>query len=113
MLQNKVADYLDVNRQHINILSIETDICGEDIIGWSADEEDAMEGEESETYRHIFYQYRKDVRHIDYEEPKCLVWRHIEGDERVFDEVMSIEEFEKLFESKKSNVCSMLWYESE
>ena len=113
MLQDKVADYLDVNRQHINILSIETEICGEDCIDWDEDEEDAAEGEEFETYRRILYQYREDIRNIDYKEPECIVWRHIEGENRLFDEVMSVEEFEKLFESKKHNVCSMMWYEGE
>ncbi len=111
MLQNKVADYLDVNREHINIVFLGTDIYGEDCIDWDADEDDAMEGMESETYYMFSYAYRKDKRFLDYEEPVDMVWRHIEGDERVFDEVMSEQEFEKLFEDKKHNVCSMLWYE--
>lgn len=111
MLQDKVADYLDVNREHIKIVLLGTDICGEDCIDWDADEDDAAEGIENETYYMFSYAYRKDKRTIDYEEPVDMVWRHIEGDDRVFDEVMTEQEFEKLFEDKKHNICSMLWYE--
>lgn len=113
MLQNEVADYLDVNRQHISIVFLGTEIIGEDCIDWDADPDDLMEGTESETYYQFAYAYKKDKRRCDYEEPVDMVWQHTNGVDRTFDRVMSNDEFEELFESKKHNICSMLWYEGE
>lgn len=114
-LQNKVADYLDVNRNHIKICMVDTEICGEDYIDWDADEDDAMEGFESETYYRFAYMYREDARHLDYGDLTTMIWKHIEGEGengRIWDEVMTEEEYEKLFEDKKSNPISM-WYEEK
>ena len=113
MLQDKVADYLDVNRQHIDIVFLGTDIIGEDCIDWDADEDDAAEGFDNETYYSFSYSYRKDIKTTDYEEPVDMVWQHTESEEygTVCDRVMTFDEFDKLFEDKKHNVCSMLWYE--
>lgn len=111
-LQNKVADYLDVNRKHIRICILDTVICGEDCYNWDNNPFDAMEGEEYETYYRFAYQYREDTKHIDWGEPTTMIWKHISGC-RDFDEVMTEEEFEELFERKKHDVCSELWYEGE
>ena len=115
-LQNKVADYLDVNRHHIQITLLDTELIGEDIIDWDADEYDAAEGREFETYYRFGYQYREDTKHLDWGEDTFMIWLHTEGDNTIeggFDTVMTEEEFDKRFEDKKSDVKSMLWYEGD
>ena len=109
-LENLVADYLDVNRQHIRIDFIDTQICGEDYIDWDADPDDAAEGTESELYYRFMYSYRKDVRKLDYEEPVEMILQHI--CERNYERVMSTEEYDKLFEAKRKDIKS-IWYEED
>ena len=111
MLQGLVADYLDVNRKHIQILFIDVPLCGEDGYDWDMNPEDAMEGTEWEEYRMFTYQFREDTRTLDYGEPVDMIWRHI--DERNFDSVMTEEEFDTLIENRKTDKCSMVWYEGE
>ena len=114
LLQNKVADYLDVNRQHIDIVSIDTNIVGEDCYDWSEDPNDACEDTQFETYFSFMYRYRDNLKELDYDEPEEMIWQHIEGSDYTdgfTDRVMAIEEFEALFEKKKNDPCSMIWYE--
>lgn len=113
LLQNKVADYLDVNRQHIEIVSIGTNIVGEDYYDWSEDPNDACEGTQSETYFSFMYRYRDNLKELDYDEPEEMIWQHIEGSDYVdgfTDKVMTIEEFGALFDKKTTDPCS-IWYE--
>lgn len=112
-LQDLVANYLDVNRQHINITYLKMDLVGEDCYDWDNNPDDACEGIENETYYLFEYQYREDKRFLDYEEPQEMIWMHREEEDgsRPFDTVMSYEEFEKKFEDKKKDPCSLMWYE--
>lgn len=110
MLKDKTADYLDVNRQHINIFMIYPNVIGEDIINWDNDPDDAAEGEEFETYYGYAYQYREDIKNIEWGEPIDMVWLHKDNG---YDQVMTEEEFDKRFEAKKTDICSEFWYEGD
>lgn len=115
-LAELVADYLDVNRQHIRIEFIDPQICGEDGTDWDKDPDDAAEGVEWEAYYHFAYSFRKDKRTIDYEKPVDMIWKHVDSDDYTYgfnDSVMTTEEFDKLFEDKKHDPKSVLWYEGD
>ena len=102
-LQDLVANFLDVNREHINILSVDTDIIGEDIYDWSQDE----------AYYSFLYQYRKDKRTLDYDEPKEMVWQHIESPnytDGYIDRVMTPEDYNQLFQGRVDDKCSLYWF---
>lgn len=115
-LQDLVANFLDVNREHINILSVDTNIIGEDIYDWSQDEDDALEEEDSETYYSFTYEYRKDKRTLDYDEPKEMVWQHTESPNYkngYIDRVMTPEDFNQLFQDRINDKCSLYWFEEK
>ena len=107
-LQNKVADYLDVNRLHIRITLLATEVIGEDMIDWDADEYDAMEGQEFETYYRFAYQYRENSKTLDWGEENYMVWIHTRG-VRDLDRVMTEEEFERFIEDKKGDITSTFY----
>ena len=111
MLRDLVADYLDVNRGHIMIGNLYTQLVGEDCYDWDNDPEDACAGVQGETYYMFDYQYRKDKRTLDYEESKEMYWKHVDYEGRHRDEVMTQVEFDALFERKKADPCSLVWYE--
>ena len=115
-LQEMVADYLDVNRQHIDIMFVDMNVCGEDYYDWSKDPYDTFEGGQSEAYYMVCYRYRNNLKTLVYDEPQDIVWQHIEGPDYMdgfTDRVMSVADFDKLFEDKKSDPCSTQWYEGE
>lgn len=114
-LQNMVADYLDVNRNHIKICYVDTELIGEDLYDWDNNEFDACEGTQTETYYSFAYQYREDAKTLDYGELQNMVWQHIESENYTTgftDKVMTYEDFETLFEKKKTDPCSVEWFES-
>lgn len=94
MLENKVADYLDVNRLHVKITFINTDLVYENY------PDCVEEGEPDwfETYYAFGYQYRKSVKNCDYEEEVVMIWQHNEVDGDPYDIVMTTEDFDKHFE---------------
>ena len=115
-LQDLVADYLDVNRQHIEILSIDTHVCGEDYYDWDKDPYDAFQGAQSEAYYMVTYRYRNNLKSGVYDEPNDMVWQHIESPnytDGFVDRIMSVERFDELFENKKDDPCSTMWYEGD
>ncbi len=87
-----VADRLDINRFHINMLSISTDIALE----VSYDDEDGT----YDTYREITYQTRyfnKENNNFDYGEVTTAYWCHTEDHNGDFsDVVVTEEEFENI-----------------
>ena len=104
MLADKVADKLDVNRQHIDIIWISTDLIGE---YYCFDEDEDWEDGVDEYYERIFYafqyKYRKDLKTLDYEDPVTMVWESgKEGDTEetadAYDVVHTLEEFDKIAE---------------
>ncbi len=104
MLQNKVADYLDVNRQHIRITFVDTDAIYENM--WKELEEG--EPDWFETYYPFCYQFRESINNGDYGEETNMVWQHTYTNDALFnnesyqDVVMTDEEFDNLFNSHKS-----------
>ena len=103
MLREKVADYLDVNRQHIRITYIETDLVFENT--W--DELEEGEPDWFETYYSFGYQFRKKLDNKLYGEEVTMVWQHTRTTDVLFgtnfeDVVMTVEEFEELVDSHQS-----------
>ena len=87
-----VADRLDINRMHIVMLSISTDIALE----VSYDDEDGN----YDTYREITYQTRyfnKENNNFDYGEVTTAYWCHTEDQNGICsDVVVTEEEFENI-----------------
>lgn len=89
MLEEKVADRLDVNKHHINVTLIGS-LAGEHFY----DDDDC--GETSETFYPFLYRYRKSLKNLEYEDEVLMYWQHVESDEGDYDNVLTEEEFNNL-----------------
>ena len=89
MLQNKVADHLDVNRLHIKITYVDTDLVFENY------PLELEEGEPDwfETYYAFGYRYRESVKNCEYGEEVTMIWQHNEYDNEPFDAILTNEQF--------------------
>lgn len=89
-LEDLVANYLDVNRGHVDITFI-SDLIGEHYY----DDEDY--GFTSITFYQFGYKYRESMKNLDYEDEKTMVLQHFESEgEGAYDHIITMEEFEKL-----------------
>ena len=109
-LQEMVADRLDVNKRHIDITMIATDVYGEDSI-----DEDECGDEWFFTYYYFQYRYRADLKSSDYGDCTPMIWcvaDCVTDEKNSYEVVKTIEETERCFEDARKDPRSM-WYEGD